>query len=852
MTVQFKWVEFYTELATKLLEYKNNRTSLIELLQELYSRIGMKLPKLDNYPVPHDIDPFTIFGLFNKGITDANRIIILNGFKITFDISADTPNDFSGIPVLNNMMATFYAFEGDKRRKSDDINNLWEIFECAIILAENDSEQNRSTFSDAYNKVNLQFGVRWNLTMGLYWIRPYTFINLDKTNRAFLSDPNNIPESIAEEIKALKSKPPLAEKYLDICDKCRTSISSGEYGYSSLPELSYQAWKDSDKYSKVVGETTTKYWLYSPGENASNWDELYDAGIMGIGWDRIGDLRKYDSQDDINNALQKTDDSNASQKINAKTLWQFANDMKPGDVVFAKKGTKLIIGKGIIKSDYLFDDDRTEFKHVRKIDWTNKGEWKNSSSAIRKTLTKINAEEAEKLSELLNDSTYKDSNHNYWWLNANPKEWSFSDIEAGTSQSYSFYNEKGNKRRIFQNYQNANVGDLVIGYEATPVLKVVALAKVSAKTTESISFEIVEHLENPIDYKVLKNAPELSGMEFFANPNGSLFKLSKDEYDYITNVIWEERPPVKVQSDFGYYTKTDFLRDVYISDKQYEELCSVLKYKKNIILQGPPGVGKTWMAKRLSWSCMGKMQDDHIKMIQFHQNYSYEDFVCGYKPDDEGFALKTGVFYDFCKKAKSNKGEKFFFIIDEINRGNMSKIFGELLMLIENEYRNEAIQLPYSELPPFEVPDNVYIIGMMNTADRSLAMIDYALRRRFSFFNIEPCFTKHKDKKENEEQANRFWEYIEGLKKDTLMQLIKTIIELNTEITEDLGKGFCIGHSYFCNLDNLKEGITIEERLKEIVKYEIIPMLREYWFDNSDKVSTWENKLLGVISKNEG
>lgn len=599
-------------------------------------------------------------------------------------------------------------------------------------------------------------------------------------------------------------------------------------------------------------QSKNKYWLYSPGENASNWDELYDAGIMGIGWDLIGDLRKYDSQDDIDNALQKTDDSNASQKINAKALWQFANDMKPGDVVFAKKGTGLIIGKGIVKSDYLFDDDRTELKHVRKIDWTNKGEWKNSGSAIRKTLTEISAKEAEKLSELLNDSTYKDSNHNYWWLNAKPKEWSFSDIEAGTSQSYSFYNEKGNKRRIFQNYQNANVGDLVIGYETTPVLKVVALAKVSAKTTESISFEIVEHLENPIDYKVLKNAPELSGMEFFANPNGSLFKLSKDEYDYITNVIWEERPPVKEQSAFGSYTKTDFLRDVYISDKQYEELCSVLKYKKNIILQGPPGVGKTWMAKRLSWSCMGKMQDDHIKMIQFHQNYSYEDFVCGYKPDDEGFALKTGVFYDFCKRAKSNKGEKFFFIIDEINRGNMSKIFGELLMLIENEYRNEAIQLPYSELPPFEVPDNVYIIGMMNTADRSLAMIDYALRRRFSFFDIEPCFTKHKDKKENEEQENRFWEYIEGLKKDTLMRLIETIIDLNTEITEDLGKGFCIGHSYFCNLDNLKEGITIEERLKEIVKYEIIPMLREYWFDNSDKVGTWENRLLGVISKNEG
>ena len=187
MAEQFKWVGFYMEFATKLLEYKTDRGSLIEKLQKVYSDIGMKLPKLEKDNIPKDIDPFTIFGLFNKGITDANRVSILGGIKDEFDIAAEVPDDFSGIPVLNNMMATFYAFEGDDRRKDDDIDNLWTAFETAINLAERDSEESRAAFISAYDQVKSQFAVRWNLTMGLYWIRPYTFINLDSRNREFMS-----------------------------------------------------------------------------------------------------------------------------------------------------------------------------------------------------------------------------------------------------------------------------------------------------------------------------------------------------------------------------------------------------------------------------------------------------------------------------------------------------------------------------------------------------------------------------------------------------------------------------------------------------------------------------------------
>ena len=187
------------------------------------------------------------------------------------------------------------------------------------------------------------------------------------------------------------------------------------------------------------------------------------------------------------------------------------------------------------------------------------------------------------------------------------------------------------------------------------------------------------------------------------------------------------------------YTRDDFLQEVYMPPERYDTLVTVLRHKKNIILQGAPGVGKTFAARRLAWAMMGTKDESRIELVQFHQSYSYEDFIMGYKPVEDGFKMKEGIFYRFCKKAEAQPDKDFFFLIDEINRGNMSKIFGELLMLIEKEYRGTPVTLAYSG-ERFAVPERVHIIGMMNTADRSLAIIDYALRRRFSFFEMEPGF----------------------------------------------------------------------------------------------------------------
>jgi len=311
-------------------------------------------------------------------------------------------------------------------------------------------------------------------------------------------------------------------------------------------------------------------------------------------------------------------------------------------------------------------------------------------------------------------------------------------------------------------------------------------------------------------------------------------------YEQFLKDYWEQwtspilpiltKPPIRHTA----YSRAKFLEEVFLTADDYDSLKNQLLRKKNLILQGPPGVGKTFAAKRLVYSLIGEKISERICFVQFHQSYGYEDFVMGYRPDDSGFKMQYGSFYVFCKKAEVDPENDWFFIIDEINRGNISKIFGELLMLIESDKRSKdyAVRLQGTE-EPFYVPDNVYIIGMMNTADRSIALIDYALRRRFAFYTLEPAF-------ENETFRN----FVGSKNSKKFNTIIEQISKLNDEIAKDplLGTGYKIGHSYFCiDNDSMDDNL-----LRDIILYEITPLLSEYWVDNADKIKDWTNKLLGA------
>lgn len=588
-----------------------------------------------------------------------------------------------------------------------------------------------------------------------------------------------------------------------------------------------------------------RYWLIAPGEDASLWEEFYQKGIIGIGWDRVGDLSKFSTREEIKNELLRLyPEGSKSQNNNSLCLWQFSNEMKAGDIVITKRGTSEYIGYGIVTGDYYRDDTRVDKKNLRKVEWKKKGIWEETvHSIVLKTLTDITKypEYVDRLKRLIGieqAATVDTDKIEYYWLNANPKFWKIEDYQVGDEQSYTTHNENGNKRSRFEYFQKIKPGDLVLGYETTPTKKVLAIFEITKGAhiddddgKEKISFVIQKFLPTPVTYDILKSMPELENSEVMRNNQGSLFRLSKDEYHSILN------KDLSIEIDISDYSIEDAEKDIFLSKEDLENIQNSLEYKRNVILQGPPGVGKTFMAKRLAYLSMEVKDNTKIEMIQFHQSYSYEDFMQGYRPkEDGGFKLENGVFYRFCKRAQSDPENKYFFIIDEINRGNLSKIFGELMLLIEADKRGQenAVSLTYSLSNDnrFYIPSNVYLIGTMNTADRSLAVVDYALRRRFAFLNILPTFN---DKFKNE-LVNL------GVDEGIIDQIIVKITSLNEEISNDqnLGKGFRIGHSYFCNVP---KGSGDIDWYNAIIKHEIAPLIEEYWFDNDDKSNTEIQRL---------
>ena len=697
------WAIFYKALAHKLLEYQNCRDQLIEKIRELYINTQINMPKLEINNEMIDMDPFTVFGLFNKSsMTKKNRIKIIEEMAKLFDVKADIPQNFDGIPTVMNLRATFYNFKND--REAQDIENLWSLFEIALLYSSDKSEDNENNFKRKFNQVMAQPGIGMGkLTSGLFWIDSDTFANLDSRAIWYIFEESEISTKyINFEVNLKKSL--TATTYLMMIEKLKLFLKDDNY-LNDFIDLSYEAWRkskeikqsskvkdiDADKDLEVVN-----YWIYSPKPQDVDFASFIENGEMSIGYNELEDFSNYASKEEINQKLQQLNHNQHNYIHTVNAIWEFSKEMKRGDIVYVKKGQTDIVGWGVVSSNHQYKND----KNIIQLVWKEKGNWKIPIKTLNKTLTKI-----------------------------------------------------------------------------TPYSETIR------KFNELFS---VEHSD---------------GL-------------------------------VATQTTYPVYTAEQFLDDVFMNEEDYDTLVQLIRRKKNVILQGPPGVGKTYAAKRLAYSMMGVKDKERVKLVQFHQSYAYEDFVMGYRPTETGFELRTGAFYNFCKQAEEDSEKDYFFIIDEINRGNLSKIFGELFMLIENDKRGMEIELLYAD-EKFCVPDNVYIIGMMNTADRSLAMLDYALRRRFAFFDMNPAF-----------ETIQFKQYQENLKNPQFDALIDTIQALNVDIREDdmLGEGFVIGHSYFSNIVNITES-----ELSNIIEFEIIPLLKEYWFDDPSKVDIWKVRLRDAI-----
>ena len=651
----------------------------------------------------------------------------------------------------------------------------------------------------------------------------------------------------------------------------------------------------SDKDAQTAEEQERGYWLYVPGEGAGKWDEFRTAGIMALNWDRIGDPTSYPNEEAVIEALEAGyGDWGGRPTGAAGMIRDFTRTMRPGDVVYARRGPTEIIGRGVVRSQFRYDDARPAYRCVRDIEWTHVGSWpldrrvgavslqrvtENTSynpaqlESLFRDRNSSGASTASARAQGVGDSNQAKKHELQHWLytpGEGAARWdefrtagimalnwdrvgdlaSFPDKESLLDALYTHYGDWGGRPRkaadsVWDYIHAMKPGDIV--YVRRSFNEIVGRGVVRSDyryDEDRSSFRAVRDvewthvgswpLEQRIGRLMLQRLTE--NTKYTPDQINALIGI---EDSHSSASVDERRGNNDLDEADEHYTSADFLDEVFLRPEDVEQMLGLLRRKKNLILQGAPGTGKTFAAKRLAYALMGQTDDSRVEVVQFHQSTAYEDVVVGLRPTAEGgFAAAEGVFARFCRRAAADPGRDYVFIVDEINRANISKAFGELLMLIEAEHRGEALRLPVSG-DLLSVPKRLHIIGMMNTADRGLALIDYALRRRFAFFEMRPAL-----------DHPGFLRHVEAVGSSRLEALVDVVRRLNQRIAEDeaLGPGFQIGHSYLClPAAGPENPADTDADVTSVVRYELEPLVREYWFDNPSAMDESIHELESVL-----
>ena len=633
-----------------------------------------------------------------------------------------------------------------------------------------------------------------------------------------------------------------------------------------------------------------KYWLYAPGRNAEHWETFYNKNTMAIGWDKIGDINQYGSKDEIREALRIAYGGDGNKMNNVTANFEFANTVNIGDIIIAKQGRSKLLGYGIVTSDYFYDDSKESYTSCRRVDWKLKGEWGCEHSLVLKTFTDI-TKYKEKDGSNYYDKLMGIMNTNQ--IDSLVNEFT-EYLETGNYARFTIKIYSSNFEIVLKTYvKSLNISNLSNpDYEFLPEVNFDKFLEKTRGEHEGKGYvHFVSFFEAKIEtYR--KNIPATNQILYGPPGTGKTFYLKDQLFDKYTSkqtsITKEQHFETVVSScswwqviaiallDLGKSKVSDIFEHEWIQKKAslsnsktirptlwgqlQSHTINECKHVNVSSRQQPLLFNKTedsfWEiledeVKELvpelydikdSVENYNPDPDTVIKnydFVTFHQSFAYEDFIEGIKPiapeegeesKDLGYAIEDGVFKKLCLRAKNDPDNKYAIFIDEINRGNVSAIFGELITLIELDKRKDAkngmsIKLPYSK-KEFSVPSNIDIYGTMNTADRSVEALDTALRRRFEFKEMMPDYAVI----ENEE--------VEGIK---LSEVLKTI---NQRIELLIDRDHTIGHSYFVNVNTL-------EKLANAFNNKIVPLLQEYFYGDYGKIGLVLGNGFVEIKKND-